>query len=85
MQEGEGGGADGGGDFVEADAFGGEQEFGVGPGAPFGGVEVVGEGGELWGGEEGEEGAGRGDDGGDGDGFVAEGEEVRADGACGGG
>lgn len=30
--------------FVEAEAFGAEKEFGIGPGAPFGGVDVVTEG-----------------------------------------
>lgn len=62
----------------------GEEEFRVGPCSPFGGVDVVGQVGALGVGEMGEEGLGGGDDGGDGDAFVLEGEEVVPDGSWGG-
>jgi hypothetical protein len=41
LEDGEDGCADCGGDFVEAQTFVGEEELGVRPGAPFGGVDVV--------------------------------------------
>lgn len=67
--------------FVEAEAFGAEEEFGVGPGAPFWGVYVILDEGELGGGEEGEEVGGGAGDGFDRHAFILKGEEVGADSA----